>query len=233
MEKGPNLGELISDSEQRRDAVHIAVASVTANELLQPGQHVGLQAPGVHEGVGPCEKNIGIVDPFLKGPVEVGQRFWLFIYPGTITALRHVWSHPLFTAAPLADHGHRWLALLAENENDADTRKAYAEWLDAHGGHEEAERQRKWTAAKQWLFDLCDKDPDGYWTLSYEQLMEAADEAWTRGEKYNWCVDCKADMGLCDSLREQRQEFWLNWSIVTGHRLPESLLTKATFGCSC
>ncbi|HVK17304.1 MAG TPA: hypothetical protein VM533_10175 [Fimbriiglobus sp.] len=95
---GPNLGSLIDDGDRRRDAVHIAVAPVTAAGTLAPGQHVGFVSEGNLETVGVSESPIGIVDPFLREPVQKGERFWLFVYPNTITGLRHVWTHPAFQA---------------------------------------------------------------------------------------------------------------------------------------
>ena len=85
------LGQLITTT-QNRDAVHVAVAPVTAGNALTPGQHVGLSKDGVASG----EKTpwVGVVDPFLKNFVHKDQKFWLFLYPQTITSLRHDWSHP-------------------------------------------------------------------------------------------------------------------------------------------
>ncbi len=71
--------------------------------------------------VGGCadrtDSPIGIVDPFLKGPVAAGERFWLVIYPRTITSLRHVWAHPAFDDLPDASRqteSEQWMADYAD-----------------------------------------------------------------------------------------------------------------------
>ena len=65
---------------------------------LTPGEHVGLVEEGNPDLAGPCDQNIGIVDPFLTDDVATGERFWLLLYPGTVTGMRHVWTHPEFNA---------------------------------------------------------------------------------------------------------------------------------------
>lgn len=94
------LGKLITKQEHR-DATHIAICPVIAREKLKPGQHVLLVEGSTMEVVGSETKAavglpIGIVDPFLKQTVQPGQSFWLFLYPNTVTSLRHEWEHPLF-----------------------------------------------------------------------------------------------------------------------------------------
>lgn len=88
----PELGKLITD-DQERDAVHIAIYPSIAGMKLYPSQSVYiLDEKAVHGTVNP----IGIVDPFLKEPVYIDQKFWIFLYPNTITSLRHDWTHPSF-----------------------------------------------------------------------------------------------------------------------------------------
>lgn len=93
------LGKLIEGVEQR-DAIHVAVAPVKAEEKLWPGQHVGFAIDGDCETVSSRAKPIGLIDPYLGGPVQPGERCWLFLYPGTATVLRHDWAHPAFVAKP-------------------------------------------------------------------------------------------------------------------------------------
>lgn len=102
------LGKIITET-QRRDAIHIAVAPVAAAVRLVPGQHCGINSAGKADpGVDPP---IGVVDPFLKGFVLDGEKFWLYLYPGSITTLRHEWSHPSFAGdgTPVASESEAWL----------------------------------------------------------------------------------------------------------------------------
>lgn len=83
------LGKIL-DTDPGRDAVHIAVLPATAGEKLWAGYRVGWE-----NGVATtATEAIGIVDPFIEGPVLKGQRFYLCLFPNTVTSLRHVWVHP-------------------------------------------------------------------------------------------------------------------------------------------
>lgn len=89
--KNLEIGKLIKE-EQFKDAIHTPVAPVEAGEGLKPGDHIGLLEGKASKLVKP----IGIVDPFLRVAIKKGDKFWLFMYPNTITSLRHDWSHPEF-----------------------------------------------------------------------------------------------------------------------------------------
>lgn len=90
------MGDVLPDDVSGRDAVHVAVVSVTACVPLAPGQNVGF-VDYENNLVGPSDDCIGIVDPFIKNTILSGDRFWLFLYPRTITGLSHSWTHPAFS----------------------------------------------------------------------------------------------------------------------------------------
>jgi hypothetical protein len=101
-----SIGKLCNGTEGR-DAIHFAVAPLEAAERLAPGQHVGMK-----DGKLTAEKpHVGIIDPFLPAPVFPKDRCWLFLYPATITALRHNWSHPAFPEAATStmSDSEQWL----------------------------------------------------------------------------------------------------------------------------
>lgn len=88
------IGKVIHSSDApERDAIHVAVYKAHSQEQLQPGQPVRLNASGRAVPAG-TKNRIGIVDPFLKAPVESWESFWLFLDPGTTENLRHDWDHP-------------------------------------------------------------------------------------------------------------------------------------------
>lgn len=109
------LGKLIGPDD-KRDAVHIAVAPVIAAMRLIPGMHVGLVEGSTEQITAVAEAMLGIVDPYLTAAVEKGERCWLFLYPRTIESLRHEWTHPAFPLPvvmakpkPSREESERWL----------------------------------------------------------------------------------------------------------------------------
>lgn len=96
---------LIHFKPEHRDAIHLAVEAVEAGEVISPGSDIGIAMNGKAYEAGMSRriddlvqnvKALGIADPFLKKPVEEGNRFWLVVYPRQIKSLRHVWEHPDF-----------------------------------------------------------------------------------------------------------------------------------------
>lgn len=140
------LGQIIDNVDAARDAIHIAIAPVTADTRLHPGQHVGLIGDG--DKVADVPGSIGIVDPFLTGPVNAGERFWLFLYQNTITSLRHAWTHPAFegegvgSEAPVSPAaaisfrvaGEAWLRNCADELDISyrDLMDAADDWIASH-----------------------------------------------------------------------------------------------------
>lgn len=135
------LGKTIENQDAERDAIHIAVAPVVANERLYPGQHAGLSFhSGVERASSNAKKMIGVVDPFLKHAVEPGQRFWLFLYPGSIRSLRHTWQHDAFVNASPTSRDRteaiKWMKEYAEEVGaDYDELLARAATFVEHGDY--------------------------------------------------------------------------------------------------
>lgn len=108
---GSKLGE-----DAARDAIHIAIVPiVVGGSDLAPGERVRVSHISGKAMAWKCyedEPHDGIVDPYLSEPVKEGDRFWLFLIPGTIVGLRHDWTHPAFpstSASAAARESEDWL----------------------------------------------------------------------------------------------------------------------------
>lgn len=126
------IGKLITSETAQRDAIHVAVAPVIATVRLRPGVRVGLDEEGNAE-LSSSDKCVGIVDPFLTADVQPGQRFWLFLFPNTVTSLRHEWRHPAFPATLDRDalDSELWLRRYAAKMNAYDEpEKAFTDLID-------------------------------------------------------------------------------------------------------
>lgn len=126
-----SIGKKLKGGEGR-DAVHFAVAPVRAKGFLRAAERVQLVAGTTDLVVETWDYDdtppVGIIDPFLEcGYVADGDRCWLFLFPSTITGLRHEWTHPAFPdQKPLAarqaeesarEYSERWLRGFAEKYN--------------------------------------------------------------------------------------------------------------------
>lgn len=115
----PRLGKVLG-TPQPRDAIHVAIASVVvaSGQTLRPGQRVGfapnstrvVMPPGLYQWKDqpgcPGAFNVseehftvsyaGIIDPYLDRIVKEGEWVWMCLDQGSITSLRHDWTHPAF-----------------------------------------------------------------------------------------------------------------------------------------
>jgi hypothetical protein len=105
-----SIGKLIKDVRQK-DAIHIAVVPVIATERLYPAQMAALVEGSQCRVAATAKDNaIGIIDPFLTAPVYPDQECWLFLFPNTITGMRHEWEHPAFTSRSVtASESMKWM----------------------------------------------------------------------------------------------------------------------------
>lgn len=147
MAEGANVRRVSTDAletlgqihwrEEKRDAIHLAVEPVAAGEELRPGQLIRVEKGVARRAY--RHDAMGIVDPFLEGSVQLGQRFWFIMMPRAVHSLRHVWTHPDFPD-------------VADAPGAAPDAKAEAEaWLRAHAESCGLSYWRVMDAAKDWL----------------------------------------------------------------------------------
>lgn len=202
------MGNVLPEDAGGRDAVHVAVFSAVCDERLRPGQHIGVvsqEGPDIQVSPHriPIEGTIAIVDPFLDKPVKPGERFWAFLYPRTITALSHRWSHPgleettsVYVPPSTRLESEQWLQNFC-NTHDA---PSYDDLIRAISAYADGETRGSW-----------DENDDGY---------------------YGWWIDDDfLGFGGQDAHCAIPDELWHHVEIVIGKQIKGS--KPSYFTCSC
>jgi len=167
------MGTLLPDDVGGRDAVHVAVVSVRAGCYLHPGQTVTFVDPPV-AGKEPVvteeyeEQSVGIVDPFLKDSVNRGERFWLYLYPRTITSLRHNWTHPAFPEPQSANLAYVPPSKQLESEM----------WLRTYATNIGMPFDELMAASKDWI------DHENFYAMPMNESPDIPPEFWLHLERY-------------------------------------------------
>lgn len=183
------LGTII-DKTAGRDAIHLAVEPAVAGHTLRPGEHVGFLENGT---VGICGDPLGIVDPFLSGPVRVGEMFWLVVYPRQITSLRHVWTHPAF-------------------DKEAATKSLSSQQPPKPGSLDQR------LASEAWLRTFI----SGADCPSYESVMEVIEKGEVGdGYEYSYLTAEYLHFGGSDAHGDIPPEFWDHVEIVLGKKIKD------------
>lgn len=213
------VGTVLSE-DVKRDAVHFAVEPIVLGERgLRPGDEVGRLADGTFGRA--AEKPLGIIDPFIPktGVLNKGDRVFLFIEPGTIRSLRHVWEHPEF---PDVQAG---IAPSVEQ-----SREIMADWASRQPpivslGVLDPQAQRR-KESREWIENYAKSfgsDYDGQ-TVTYDELIEGAREYVRYGTRL--CLG-----GLFEG-EWTSGDFWVHWEIVTGESAGADF-GENFFSCSC
>lgn len=188
MEAIETLGTILPEGHSfNRDAVHVAIVPVIAGEDLRPGCRLRM-VYGTTNTVINGDSNhdaIGIADPFIRGwRIEKGQKFWMWLNPGTITGLRHDWTHPAFDGQrATTTEAEKWLRefackwnfdydeMIAAAIGDEDDAYVVARGIDLHSATE-----------------LDPGDEDRFWScIEAIHGTTASDE---RRQKFSWSCSC-------------------------------------------
>jgi len=120
-------------------------------------------------------------------------------------------------------------------------RGVYADWLDEHGEHEEADRQRKYVPAERWLREFARKHSD-YFEMSHDYGGEYEDVLY--GELMDFLkrhvngehnIPLEIGSNYDADFNDYSNEMWQHFEVVTGMPSPQNeyRYEKPPFRCDC
>lgn len=226
------IGKILPKGYDKRDAIHIAVLPVKVGSVyLSPGEYMTLNKK--KEAVSASEpRAIGIIDPFLRLDAKKGDTVFCFLKPGTVTGLRHVWTHPDLSEEEVEqpqqskvnlDSNQAFLAKIAENPDDEAPYGVYADWLEGDGNEKEAKYYRnlpkRRKEAKAWMEEFVESINGGdggleeyYTQVTVEKVLDAAKVYQMTGESEMYFNNTSAQ----ELFSEKQSEFWDHFAVLSG-----------------
>lgn len=200
------MGKILDGTDAARDAVHVAVERMTAGHSMDAGTQVSIshidgtvyETPYDHEAV-------GIIDPFLFDGVREGQECFVMLMPGTVTSLRHVWTHPSFDDVPDTPPEPAETKIEAERWIKA--------WLEDHGDNPGFDAVMAVVEHGSW------SDGDSEWPATGQM------ESFYDDDLYIFFHDA-------DAHGDIPPEFWDHASVYLGRTIPDDERATA-FSCTC
>ncbi len=132
---------------------------------------------------------------------------------------------------PLISDRDAFLKSIEANPEDMAYRLIFADWLDEHGEHDEADRQRKYPEAKKWIEDAREqhnKQAGRYSKVTFDQFI-AFGHAVSQIQAVEVAINDDALEDIPNAIADKIPDFWKAWAVVTGLPLPEKIEEKCYY----
>lgn len=132
--------------------------------------------------------------------------------------------------------------MIKDDPYDFVTRKVFADWLDEHDETELANKHRNWTIEKQeaweWLENCATKCSGTRYYFKEEELMPnenpiSIEELIHAAHKYLDSGECLYLPMNTEGIRSDDDEFWANFSLVTGREVGPEVERREFIRCAC